>query len=65
MTQNEIKAEIAKIDRQLDPLEQWKDGFDMGISSAVESINEMTGHNFKNVVEIILHLRRIEGGNLE
>ena len=58
MTQNEIKAEIAKIERQLDPLEQWKDGYQQGLKAAVESINEMTSNNFKDIVEIILHLRR-------
>jgi len=50
MTQDEIKAEIAKIERKLDPLEQWKDGYQQGLRAAVESINEMTGNNFKDVV---------------
>ena len=58
MTQDEIKAEITKIERQLDPLEQWKDGYQQGLRAAVESINEMTGNNFKDVVEIILYMRR-------
>ena len=60
MTQDEIKAEIAKIERQLDPLEQWKDGYQQGLRAAVESINEMTGNIFKDVVEIILHLRKLK-----
>jgi hypothetical protein len=58
MTQDEVKEEIAKIDRYLDPLEQWKDGYQQGLRAAVESINEMTGHGFKDVVEVILYLRR-------
>ena len=58
MIQDEIKAEIEKIERQLDPLEQWKDGYQQGLKAAVESINEMTGNNFKDVVEIILYMRR-------
>jgi len=58
MTQDEIKQQIADIERQLDPLEQWKDGYQQGLKAAVESINEMTGNNFKDLVEIILHLRR-------
>jgi len=58
MTQDEIKEEIAKIERQLDPLEQWKDGYQQGLRAAVESINEMTGNKFKDVVEIILYMRR-------
>ena len=58
MKQDEIKAEIANIERQLDPLEQWKDGYQQGLRAAVESINEMTGNNFKDVVEIILYMRR-------
>jgi len=58
MTQDEIKQQIADIERQLDPLEQWKDGYQQGLKAAVESINEMTGNNFKDIVEIILHLRR-------
>jgi len=58
MTQDEIKQQIADIERQLDPLEQWKDGYQQGLKAAVESINEMTSNNFKDIVEIILHLRR-------
>jgi len=60
MTQDEIKAEIAKIERQLDPLEQWKDGYQQGLRAAVESINEMTDNKFKDVVEIILYIRRLK-----
>ena len=37
--------EIAEINRQLDPLEQWRQGYQQGIKSAVESINEMTNAN--------------------
>ena len=51
--------EIAEINRQLDPLEQWKDGYQQGIKSAVESINEMTGNEFKDIVEIILYIRKL------
>ena len=51
--------EIAEINRQLDPLEQWKDGYQQGIRSAVESINEMTGNEFKDIVEIILYIRKL------
>ena len=51
--------EIAEINRQLDPLEQWKDGYQQGIKSAVESINEMTKHEFKDIVEIILYIRKL------
>jgi len=60
MTQDEIKAEITKIERQLDPLEQWKDGYQQGLRAAVESINEMTDNKFKDVVEIILYIRRLK-----
>jgi hypothetical protein len=51
--------EIAEINRQLDPLEQWKDGYQHGIKSAVESINEMTGNEFKDIVEVILYMRKL------
>ena len=51
--------EITEIKRQLDPLEQWKDGYQQGIKSAVESINEMTKHEFKDIVEIILYIRKL------
>ena len=51
--------EIAEINRQLDPLEQWKDGYQQGIRSAVESINEMTGNEFKDIVEVILYIRKL------
>jgi len=51
--------EIAEIKRQLDPLEQWKDGYQQGINSAVKSINEMTGNEFKDIVEIILYIRKL------
>jgi len=57
-TQEEIKEAIAEIDRQLDPLQQWRQGYDQGMKTAVASINEMTGNNFKDVVEIVLYLRR-------
>ena len=57
-TQEEIKEAMAEIDRQLDPLQQWRQGYDQGMKTAVASINELTGHNFKDVVEIVLHLRR-------
>ena len=51
--------EIAEINRQLDPLEQWRQGYQQGIKSAVESINEMTGNEFKDIVEIILYIRKL------
>jgi len=57
-TQEEIKEAMAEIDRQLDPLQQWRQGYDQGMKTAVASINEMTGNNFKDVVEIVLYLRR-------
>jgi len=57
-TQEEIKEAMAEIDRQLDPLQQWRQGYDQGMKTAVASINELTGNNFKDVVEIVLHLRR-------
>jgi hypothetical protein len=57
-TQEEIKEAMAEIDRQLDPLQQWRQGYDQGMKTAVASINEMTGHGFKDVVEVILYLRR-------
>jgi len=57
-TQEEIKEAMAEIDRQLDPLQQWRQGYDQGMKTAVASINEMTGNNFKDVVEIILYMRR-------
>jgi hypothetical protein len=57
-TQEEIKKAMAEIDRQLDPLQQWRQGYDQGMKTAVASINEMTGNNFKDVVEIILYMRR-------
>ena len=59
MTNQEIAEKIAEINRQLDPLEQWKDGYQQGIKSAVESINEMTKHEFKDIVEIILYIRKL------
>ena len=57
-TQEEIKEAMAEIDRQLDPLQQWRQGYDQGMKTAVASINELTGNNFKDVVEIILYMRR-------
>jgi len=57
-TQEEIKEAMAEIERQLDPLQQWRQGYDQGMKTAVASINEMTGNNFKDVVEIILYMRR-------
>jgi len=57
-TKEEIKEAMAEIDRQLDPLQQWRQGYDQGMKTAVASINEMTGNNFKDVVEIVLYLRR-------
>ena len=57
-TKEEIKEAMAEIDRQLDPLQQWRQGYDQGMKTAVASINEMTGNNFKDVVEIILYMRR-------
>ena len=51
--------EIAEINLQLDPLEQWRQGYQQGIKSAVESINEMTGNEFKDIVEIILYIRKL------
>lgn len=57
MTQDEIKAEIANIDRQLDPLENWRLGYDQGIKFSLELINEMTNNNFKSLAEIIIRLR--------
>lgn len=58
MTQDEIKQQIADIERQLDPLENWKEGYKQGLKAAVESINEMTGNNFESIVDIILHMRK-------
>jgi len=57
-TKEEIKEAMAEIDRQLDPLQQWRQGYDQGMKTAVASINELTGHKFKDVVEIILYMRR-------
>jgi len=57
-TKEEIKEAMAEIDRQLDPLQQWRQGYDQGMKTAVASINELTGNNFKDVVEIILYMRR-------
>jgi hypothetical protein len=60
MTQDEIKQQIADIERQLDPLEQWKDGYQQGLRASIESINEMTGNEFKDIVEVILYIRRLK-----
>ena len=59
MTQDEIQDQINEINLQLDPLEQWRQGYQQGIKSAVESINEMTGNEFKDIVEVILYMRRL------
>ncbi len=59
MTQDEIQAQIDEINLQLDPLEQWRQGYQQGIKSAVESINEMTGNEFKDIVEVILYMRKL------
>ena len=59
MTKDEIQDQINEINLQLDPLEQWRQGYQQGIKSAVESINEMTGNEFKDIVEVILYMRRL------
>ena len=64
MTQYEIEQQIAEIDRELekklDPLENWKEGYQQGLKAAVESVNEMTGENFKDIVEIIIYIRKLK-----
>jgi hypothetical protein len=59
MTKDEIQDQINEINLQLDPLEQWRQGYQQGIKSAVESINEMTGNEFKDIVEVILYMRKL------
>ena len=59
MTKDEIQAQIDEINRQLDPLEQWKQGYREGLKASVASINEATGQKFTDLVDVILYLRKL------